>query len=93
MAYPGSSLYERALAEGWQLPKSWSGYSQHSVDSLPLPTKHLRAGEVLRFRDDAFHAYYESPRYLESMERRFGPQVVREIREMTSHRLARRYAE
>ena len=38
MAYPGSALYTQALQLGWPLPSSWSGYSQHSVDSLPLPT-------------------------------------------------------
>lgn len=90
MAYPGSPLYERALAEGWALPKSWSGYSQHSVDSFPLRTRHLTAAEVLRFRDDAFHAYFSSPRYLEMVKARFGPAVHDEIRAMTSHRLERR---
>jgi len=90
MAYPGSPLYERAQAEGWSLPSSWSGYSQHSVDSLPLPTRHLSAAEVLRFRDQAFHAYFASPRYLALAEAKFGAQTVREIRDMTSLRLERR---
>jgi radical SAM superfamily enzyme YgiQ (UPF0313 family) len=93
MAYPGSSLYERALAEGWQLPESWSGYSQHSIDTLPLPTRHLSAGEVLRFRDEAFQTYFSSPRYLASLRARFGLEIEREIRQMASHRLVRRYAE
>jgi radical SAM superfamily enzyme YgiQ (UPF0313 family) len=90
MAYPGSALYERALAEGWPLPASWSGYSQHSVDSLPLPTRHLSAAEVLRFRDEAFHRYFASPRYLALAESKFGVHTVREIREMASKRLERR---
>ena len=90
MAYPGSALYERALAERWPLPASWSGYSQHSVDSLPLPTRHLPAAEVLRFRDEAFHAYFASPRYLALAEAKFGADTVREIREMASQRLERR---
>jgi radical SAM superfamily enzyme YgiQ (UPF0313 family) len=90
MAYPGSPLYERALAEGWELPPDWSGYSQHSVDSLPLRTRHLSAGEVLRFRDDAFHAYFSSARYLDMVASRFGAPVAEEVREMTSHRLERR---
>src|SRR5262249_37990826 len=54
MAYPGSPLYHQALARGWRLPATWSGYSQHAVETLPLPTRHLPAGDVLRFRDDAF---------------------------------------
>jgi radical SAM superfamily enzyme YgiQ (UPF0313 family) len=90
MAYPGSALYERALAERWPLPASWSGYSQHSVDSLPLPTRHLPAAEVLRFRDEAFHTYFASPRYLALAEAKFGADTVREIREMASQRLERR---
>ena len=42
MAYPGSPLYALALRNGWPLPEKWSGYSQHSVDALPLPTKSAR---------------------------------------------------
>ena len=91
MAYPGSPLYQQALREGWALPPMWSGYSQHSVDSLPLPTKYLSAGEVLAFRDEAFHAYFESPRYLEMVRRKFGPQTEAHIRRMTSVRLVRKH--
>jgi len=92
MAYPGSSLYERAVAERWPLPASWSGYSQHAVDTLPLPTRHLTAGQVLRFRDDAFQTYFRSPRYLALVERTFGAETRREIEAMTAHRLERRFA-
>jgi radical SAM superfamily enzyme YgiQ (UPF0313 family) len=92
MAYPGSGLYERALREGWRLPESWSGYSQHSVDTLPLPTRHLGAAEVLRFRDEAFQTYFRNPGYLERVRATFGPEGLREIEEMTAHRLERRYA-
>jgi radical SAM superfamily enzyme YgiQ (UPF0313 family) len=92
MAYPGSSLYQRALAEGWPLPESWSGYSQHSVDTLPLPTRHLSAAEVLRFRDDAFQTYFRSTDYLRKVESVFGADTVREVQAMTAHRLERRHA-
>ena len=61
MAYPGSQLYDDALKQGWKLPETWSGYSQHAVDTLPLPTKHLSAGEVLAFRDRAFQVYFNNP--------------------------------
>jgi len=91
MAYPGSQLYTLALKEGWSLPQRWSGYSQHSMDTLPLPTKYLPASEVLRFRDHAFQVYFTSPRYLEVIAQKFGPSTVQHIQEMTSLKLERQY--
>jgi radical SAM superfamily enzyme YgiQ (UPF0313 family) len=92
MAYPGSQLYNEALKNGWSLPRQWSGYSQHAVDTLPLPTRYLAAGDVLRFRDDAFQEYYSNPRYLDMIANKFGPETSAHIRAMTSHRLQRQYA-
>lgn len=92
MAYPGSHLYSVALQNGWPLPNTWAGYSQHAADTLPLPTKHISGLEVLRFRDHAFQEYFSSPRYLGMIERKFGPAAVDHIREMTSHTLTRLYA-
>jgi radical SAM superfamily enzyme YgiQ (UPF0313 family) len=92
MAYPGSALYQRAIDSGWRLPESWSGYSQHAPDTLPLPTRHVPAGDVLRFRDLAFNRYFTDPPYLESMRVKFGDSVVSEIRAMTAHRLTRLHA-
>jgi radical SAM superfamily enzyme YgiQ (UPF0313 family) len=92
MAYPGSELYNEALRKGWVLPRSWNGYSQHAVDTLPLPTKYLSAGEVLRFRDDAFQIYFKNPSYLAMISRKFGPETAAHIGEMASHKLERKYA-
>ncbi len=92
MAYPGSHLYSLALKEGWPLPEKWSGYSQHAVDTLPLPTKHLSGVEVLRFRDHAFQVYFNNPGYLEMIALKFGVKTAREMKEMVSHRLERKYA-
>ena len=92
MAYPGSPLYQQAIDRGWQLPHSWSGYSQHSVDTLPLPTRHVPAGDVLRFRDDAFHRYFSNPRYLDLVRATFGEATVAHVKQMTSHRLERMHA-
>jgi radical SAM superfamily enzyme YgiQ (UPF0313 family) len=89
MAYPGSPLYELAVRQGVPLPKRWTGYSQHSRDCLPLPTRHLPAREVLRFRDEAFVRYYTNPRYLEMIGRRFGSETTAHIQQMTSYRLER----
>jgi radical SAM superfamily enzyme YgiQ (UPF0313 family) len=91
MAYPGSLLYDNALKQGWKLPDTWSGYSQHAVDTLPLPTKHLAAGEVLGFRDRAFQLYFNSPSYLNMITRKFGVETTEQIRAMTSHRLERKF--
>lgn len=90
MAYPGSELHDLALREGWDLPETWGAYSQHSFDSSPLRTRHLSSGEILRFRDSAFQRYHTSPRYLEMLERKFGPAAVRHVRSMTAHKLERK---
>lgn len=92
MAYPGSQLYTMALKEGWQLPKKWTGYSQHSVDMLPLPTRHLSAAEVIRFRDHAWQVYFTDPNYLAMITKKFGLETAQHVKEMTSIRLARQYA-
>jgi radical SAM superfamily enzyme YgiQ (UPF0313 family) len=89
MAYPGSPLYARAVRKGAPLPRTWAGYAQHARDCLPLPTRYLTAHEVLRFRDEAFYTYYTRPAYLEMVERRFGPEAVAQIRDMTRYRLER----
>lgn len=89
MAYPGSPLYTLAVRQGLPLPRSWTGYSQHSRDCLPLPTRYLSAREVLRFRDEAFQAYHTHPRYLAMIARKFGIGTVEDIRRMTAHRLER----
>ncbi len=91
MSYPGSHLYEVAAKEGWPLPETWSGYSQHSMDTLPLPTKYLNGVEVLRFRDHAFQVYFNNPRYLEMITQKFGTETAQHIREMSSHKLVRKY--
>ncbi len=92
MAYPGSALYTQAIAEGWELPETWAGYSQHSVDTKPLPTNYLSGAEVLRFRDQAFNTYFSNPAYLAMIEEKFGAETAEHIREMASHKLERNYA-
>ncbi len=92
MAYPGSQLYRDATTNGWPLPKTWGGYSQHSRDTLPLPTKHIAAREVLQFRDAAFETYFSFPDYLRMIESTFGPATREEIQRMTAHKLERAIA-
>jgi len=93
MAYPGSKLYERAVKQNLPLPKTWQAYSQYAYESFPLATKYLNPGEILSFRDYAFHAYFENPRYLDKIKRLFGTETVKHIRDMTKHKLQRQYTE
>ena len=90
MAYPGSRLYDLARENGWRLPASWQGYSQHAYECLPLPAKYVSAAEVLRFRDDAFHDYFANPAYLCMIEEKLGRQVREHIERISSGRLKRR---
>jgi radical SAM superfamily enzyme YgiQ (UPF0313 family) len=89
MAYPGSALFAQALKNGWELPHTWHGYSQHAYEMVPLPTRTLSAAEVLRFRDDAFHAYFSDERYLSMLARTFGEAVRAHVQQMSSVRLKR----
>lgn len=89
MAYPGSPLYQMALNDGLELPDAWSGYSQHSYDCKPLPTKYLSSAEVLAYRDDAFNKYFTAPTYMKLVEDKFGHDTAEHIRDMCSHSLPR----
>jgi len=93
MAYPGSPLYRMAVSNGWELPDSWSGFSQHSYDCKPLPTEQVSSADVLRFRDDAFHEYFSNPDYLDMVKTKFGEETMRHIQMMNSSRLRRKLLE
>jgi len=93
MAYPGSQLYELAVREQWPLPDNWAGFSQHSYDCKPLPTETLSAAQVLKFRDDAFHEYFATPRFLDMVAQRFGWDTRDHILDMAKHRLKRKIVE
>ena len=90
MAYPGSKLYAMAIENGWALPDSWVGYSQHSYETLPLRTETLTSAEVLKFRDEAFQKYFSNPRYLDMVRKKFGEDVVAHLSEMTKIKLNRK---
>jgi radical SAM superfamily enzyme YgiQ (UPF0313 family) len=90
MAYPGSKLYLDALKEGWELPETYVGYSQHSYETSPLPTKHISAAEVLKFRDGAFTKYYKNDAYLDMIEKKFGLGTRQGIEKMTEIKLKRK---
>jgi radical SAM superfamily enzyme YgiQ (UPF0313 family) len=89
MAYPGSQLYLDALDNGWKLPNSWGGYSQHAVDTTPLPTRTLSGKEVLEVRDHAFDAFFHDPSYINELGAKFGPEAVAHVQEMAAVKLVR----
>jgi radical SAM superfamily enzyme YgiQ (UPF0313 family) len=93
MAYPGSPLYTMAVQNGWELPATWSGYSQHSYDCLPLRTEKISAAQVLKFRDTAFDRYFANKRYLDMVTQKFGWDTRAHIERMSRHQLRRKIVE
>lgn len=89
-ALPGSPLYYKAKANGWKLPDSYSGYGFLSYDSEPLPTRHLSAAEVLKFRDEAWNTYFTNQPYLDLVEQTFGKPQRENVESMTRIRLKRK---
>jgi len=93
MAYPGSLLFKQAIERGWEVPSTWSGYSQYSYDCHPLRTKHLTSEDVLKFRDKAFKTYYTNPDYLSMMLDRFGEETIQDISKVVAIKLKRKLLE
>jgi hypothetical protein len=55
-----------------------------------LPTKHVSAAGVLKFRDAAWQKYFSNPAYLSHVEKRFGPAQRKNVENMASIRLKRK---
>jgi len=90
MAPPGSELYEQTLKEGISLPDTWLGWAQQGYEFLPLPTKTISSADVLSFRDYAFDAYFNNPRYLHRIEHKFGDDAREHIKSMAKIKLKRK---
>ena len=93
MALPGSQLYKTAVLNNYPLPDTYTGYSFHSYDTLPMPNENLSASEILKFRDQAFTEYHTNPRFLERIEKLFGADAKESIIEMTKIKLKRKILE
>jgi hypothetical protein len=89
MALPGSQLYKTATENGYKLPDSYTGFSFHSVDTLPIPTDSLTPAEILKFRDEAFLRYHTNSGFLKRIENKYGSAAVDSIKEMTKIKLTR----
>ena len=68
MALPGSLLYKEAIKKNIKLPKSYSGYSFHSYDTVCLPTEKLEPWQILEMRDDAFTKYHTNKNFLKELK-------------------------
>jgi hypothetical protein len=55
-----------------------------------LPTRHVSAAEVLRFRDQAWQTYFTNPPYLDLVERRFGAAQRANVEDMARIPLRRK---
>ncbi|MFA5260333.1 MAG: radical SAM protein [Candidatus Omnitrophota bacterium] len=86
--YPGTELYDYI-----EEPGSWKGYSLYGYECYPMPTKHVPAREVLRFRDEAFIRYHSRPEYLQMIEGKFGAETREHILRMLATPLKRRLLE
>ncbi len=89
-ALPGSPMHHLAKQQGWKLPDSYSGYAFLSYDSQPLPTKHVTAADVLRFRDEAWQRYFSNAAYLNLVERKFGEKERANVEAMAKVPLRRK---
>ena len=90
MAYPGSPLHLESKKNNIVLPKTYSGYSQHSYDTQNLPSAYLPASEILAFRDKAWDKYHTNPKYLKLLENKFGINAVNNLKETTKIKLKRK---
>lgn len=89
-ALPGSPMHSIAKKEGWALPSSYEGYAFLAYETQPLPTKHISAQEVLKFRDEAWQKYFTHPPYLDLVEKKFGLTERKNVEDMTKIHLKRK---
>ena len=90
MAYPGSPLYLEARKNNIKLPNKYSGFSQHSYDTQNLPSVDLSAAEILEFRDNAWNKYHTNPKYLNLLNKKFGPKSVEDVNSTAKIKLKRK---
>ncbi|QMV12994.1 B12-binding domain-containing radical SAM protein [Vibrio spartinae] len=89
-ALPGSPIYFEAKRNNWKLPESYDGYAFLSYHSTPLPTRHVSAAEVLKFRDYAWQQFFTNPDYLNMIEGKLGIKERNNIENMAKIKLKRR---
>ena len=70
---------KEAIKNKIALPETYSGYSQHSYETHNLANDHLKASEILEFRDYSWDTYHSHPGYLSLMRYKFGQKAVDEL--------------
>jgi radical SAM superfamily enzyme YgiQ (UPF0313 family) len=89
-ALPGSPIYFQAKKNGWELPANANEYAFLGYECKPLPTKHLTAPQVLKYRDEAWLKYFTNTAYLDKVEKLFGVQSRNNVVELAKIRLKRK---
>lgn len=92
-ALPGSPLYFQAKQNNWELPDKYEEFAFLSYESKPLNTNYISSKEVLKFRDEAWHKYFENKNYLELISKKFGHEAMKNIKEMSKIKLKRKLLE
>ena len=65
--------------------------TQHAYECLPLRTQHVKASDVLNFRDKAFNTYFKNSNYENLIKNTFGDDTVLHINKMTSFSLKKHH--
>lgn len=89
-ALPGSPLYMEAKQNGTQLPDKYSEFGFLSYDHVPNSTPTLSPKDIVAFRDYAFIALHQNPRFLDMIGKKFGPAAVSNVRQLLSVKLNRK---
>ena len=90
MALPGSQLYKEVFEKGYDMPQDYAEFSFHSYNTKPLSTECLTAGEILKFRDEAWLKYHSYLPFLEKVEKKYGKVARTNIANMTKVGLKRK---
>lgn len=93
MALPGSQLYKEAMDNQIPLPEKYDEFSFHSYNTKPLPTKNLKAFEILDLRDKKFNEYFSSKNFQDKVKDKFGEKAVDNIKAMLEVKLKRKIIE
>ena len=87
-AYPGSGLYDKAIAAGYPFPKladgrpDWRAFGQYAYESFPCYMgNELTSAQILQFRDEKHRAYYARPEWRNRIRKdpKFGEPAIRTI--------------